>query len=129
MQSLKRPHTSVRVGLSDKITKFNLQPINYINTQGSDQESTKVAQKSKKLSRLAMKILMIAKDKADEPQYVLQHDITSYNYLFDGSTMTKTNMSQLILLLEAYLIQEDYKFEQVFHNVSAVVDFMSCEAN
>ena len=113
--------------LSDKITKFSLKPIDYIDTQANDQESTKVhvAKKSEKLSRLAMKILMIAKDKADELEYVLQHDITSYNYLFDGSTMTKTNKSHLISLLKAYLIQEDYKFEQVSHNVSVFVDFMS----
>ena len=111
--------------LSDKITMFNLKPIDYIDTQASDQELTKVAKKSEKLSRLAMKILMIAKDKADELEYVLQHDITSYNYLFNGSTMTKTSKSQLISLLKAYLIQEDYKFKQVSHNVSVFVDFMS----
>ena len=61
--------------LSDKMTKFNLKPIDYIDTRASDQESTKVAKKSEKLSRLTMKILMIAKDKADELEYVLQHDI------------------------------------------------------
>ena len=111
--------------LSDKITKFSPKPVDYIDTQASDQETTKVVKKSEKLSRLAMKILIIAKDKADELEYVLQHDKTSYNYLFDGSTKTKTNKSQLISLLKACLIQKDYKFEQVSHNVSVFVDFMS----
>lgn len=72
-----------------------------------------------------MKILTIAKDKSNNLEYVLQHDITSYSYLFDGSDMTKPNKSQLIALLRAYLNPEDYDFHRSPSRISVFVDFMS----
>jgi len=111
--------------LSDKIAKFRLKPINFIASENSNTLSKKDIKKDEKMTRRAIKTLLIAKEKTNDLELVLKHDITTYNCLFDGSEMTKTNKSQLISELKAYLIPEDYTFDSYLHHVFVVVDFMS----
>ena len=50
--------------LSDKITKFSLKPVDFIPQQTTD-KSIKEAKKNERLSRLAIRTLLIAKDRCD----------------------------------------------------------------
>ncbi len=62
--------------LSDKITRFNLLPIDHITTAKSG--TTKDVKRSEKCSRMAIKILQIAKEKDGNLNKVLKFDITPY---------------------------------------------------
>ena len=77
------------------------------------------------MSRAVLKTLLIAKDKSGKLDYVLEHDITSYSYLFDGSATTRANKSQLICVLKDYLLPSDYALDVNGQHISVFVDFMS----
>ena len=121
-------HTAVYVEktvlLSDKISKFCLKPVDYLPQQTAD-KSIKEAKKSERLSRLAIRTLLIAKDRCDGSiSHILKHDLTPYNYLFEvGNEMTSPNKSALMSELKIYLTECDYEFDRT--NVATFVDFMS----
>ena len=111
--------------LSDKIVKFQLKSIDFISSEHKDMISSKEVRKNEKMSIAAFKTLLIAKDNSGKLDYVLERDITSYNYLFDGSAMTRVNKSQLICVLKDYLLPSNYALDVKGQHISVFVDFMS----
>ena len=72
--------------LSDRISRFNLLPLNHKDVKKTT--ATKDIKLSEKQSRKALQTLMISKGKFGGAEQVLNYDITTYNYLFDGDNMT-----------------------------------------
>ena len=56
--------------LADKISKFNLKPVDFVKLAENNLPSKKALKKNEKMSRQAMKALVIAKDKSDNLEYV-----------------------------------------------------------
>ena len=109
--------------LSDKITKFNLQSVDFIPE--TSEKDSKVVKKSEKEIKLARKILNTAKCKHGQLLSAIKYDITSYNSLFDGAFMSKCpQKSQLLTELEVYLSPERYS-KPISANSTLIVDFMS----
>ena len=73
------------------------------------------------MSRAALKTLLIAKDKSGKLDYVLERDITSYSYLFDGSAMTRANKPLLICVLKDYLLLSDYALDVNGQHISILL--------
>ena len=110
--------------LSDKISKFRLKPLDYIPQVTAD-KSIKEVKKSERQSRLAIRTLLIGKDRCDgSVDHILKHDLTPYSCLFEvGNEMTSPNKAELMTELKNYLTDCDYNFERT--NVVIFVDFMS----
>ena len=110
--------------LSDKISKYSLMPVDFIPKQAEDRAKKEV-KKSEKLSRLAMRALLIGKDKNNgSVDHMLSYDLTPYTYLFDGYEMTKANKGELVTELKTYLLPGDYKFDTT-RAAAIFIDFMS----
>ena len=74
--------------LADKISKTNLLPVDHVTAAKSD-ATEKTIKKNERTSRLAIKVLSIAKSKDGDLARVLKYDITNYSTLFDASLMVK----------------------------------------
>ena len=80
--------------LLDRIPRTNLPHLTYIMLKTT--EADKANKFSPKSAQIAIKSLLIAKEKTGDLKLTLSYDITSYSYLFDGEFMTKPNKAELI---------------------------------
>ena len=61
--------------MSDTLTKYNLKAIDYIDMTKTDDAVKKDIKKSEKLSRLAIRTLLIAKEKEKNVNRILTFDL------------------------------------------------------
>lgn len=119
----KRVYANRTSYLSDKISQFNLLPVDHIPP--SKVKTTKDLKKDERESRRALKVLLNAKTKDGNMNNVLIYDITDYSYLFEGSVMTKvTNKSQLIEEI-APKGESELSVIQPTADMCIIIDFMS----
>ena len=110
--------------LSEKISKYRLMPVDYIPKQAED-KARKEVKKSEKLSRLAIRSLLIGKEKDNgSVNRMLTYDLTPYTCLFDGYEMTSPNKAELVTELKTYLLPKDYQFDKA-KDAAIFIDFMS----
>ena len=111
--------------LSDKITKYNLLPIDHVPSEKLD-DSSKAVKRMEKSSRMAIKTLNIAKEKKGNLTIVLQYDLTRYNPLFDGILMAKPRKHEMSHEVEsrANLTPDNFNYCPGDNN-SVIIDFMS----
>ena len=109
--------------LTEKITQFNLQKVDYVpEIKSSD---TKDVRMSSKEASAARKMVNISEARVGSLDAILKYDITTYNALYDGKNMTKTtDKSKMTTELEAYLTPDHY-LETFPSNLTLIVDFMS----
>ena len=72
--------------LADKISKINLLPVDHVTAAKSDATETSI-KKNERASRLAIKVLSIAKSKDGDLARVLKYDITNYSKIVRSSTV------------------------------------------
>ena len=112
--------------LFDKIPRSYLPSINQSILKAN--EADKSSKSSLKSSQVAFKTLLIAKDKTGARKLELQHDITTYNYLFDGEFMSKPNKYELVHELKNLHFKNETDWSlrpKLSSNSVVIIDFMA----
>ena len=98
--------------------------MDHVTAAKSDATETSI-KKNERASRLAIKVLSIAKSKDGDLARVLKYDITNYSTLFNGSLMVKPIKNKMREELEK---KASFKTDDLICNPSneeaVVVDFM-----
>ena len=111
--------------LHDRIQLVKLPTMDMIADHKEKPKSAKEAKKDTPEAARAYKIFQIARHRGMAVNDILQHELVTYDPLFNGHLMVSANKSALLKDLEHYLTPSDYVLLNGDYSVCFVVDFMS----